>query len=41
MSGLIGPNATVHTIPAAGHACHREKADAFERVLNDWLAQGT
>jgi 2-succinyl-6-hydroxy-2,4-cyclohexadiene-1-carboxylate synthase len=41
MAGLIGPNATVHTIPSAGHACHREKADAFERVLNDWLAQGT
>jgi len=41
MAGLIGSNATVHTIEGAGHACHRERRDEFARALEAPIDQGT
>jgi 2-succinyl-6-hydroxy-2,4-cyclohexadiene-1-carboxylate synthase len=41
MASTIGPGATFEVLPAAGHACHREREDAFTTILLDWLAQGT
>jgi pimeloyl-ACP methyl ester carboxylesterase len=36
----IGGNASLVLIPAAGHACHLERPDAFCLVVADFLAEG-
>ena len=41
MASAIGPSASLHVLPDAGHACHREQEDAFSAVLLEWLGQGT
>jgi pimeloyl-ACP methyl ester carboxylesterase len=41
MSDAIGANATLHVMPDAGHACHREREADFSTIVLDWLAQGT
>lgn len=33
----IGPNATLATVPGAGHACHLERPDAFVATVTGWL----
>lgn len=38
MAAEIGANATLALVPAAGHAAHLERSDAFLAVLRPWLA---
>ena len=35
----IGPNATLHVLPGAGHACHLERPGRFAGVVRGWLAE--
>ena len=38
MAATIGANATMATVPGAGHAAHLEAPDAFLGVVRPWLA---
>ena len=37
LAGTVGPNATLHVIPGAGHACHLEKPAEFLRLVSGFL----
>ncbi|MGH9164351.1 MAG: alpha/beta fold hydrolase [Acidimicrobiales bacterium] len=40
MGAWIGGLASLAMVPAAGHACHLERPDAFADLLRPWLAEG-
>jgi 2-succinyl-6-hydroxy-2,4-cyclohexadiene-1-carboxylate synthase len=40
LAAAIGANATVASVPGAGHACHLERPDWFAAMLEDFLAAG-
>ena len=33
----VGPNAELHVVPGAGHACHLERPEEFIRTVRDFL----
>ena len=39
MADTIGATATVAAVPAAGHAAHLERPDAFAELVDAWLNQ--
>jgi 2-succinyl-6-hydroxy-2,4-cyclohexadiene-1-carboxylate synthase len=39
MADAIGTNAVFAAVPAAGHAAHRERPDAFLELLRPFLAE--
>jgi 2-succinyl-6-hydroxy-2,4-cyclohexadiene-1-carboxylate synthase len=41
MGASIGDNATIESVPRAGHSAHLENPDGFLAILRPWLAAGS
>lgn len=41
LGAAVGPNATVVTVPGAGHAAHLEHPAAFLEILRRWLSENS